>query len=101
MMGLKQVNLFFISKLNVNKEKYQALLADHQADGRGPPVVRGPQVENRCSRYIYVYIDIWGALNELAHGACQAVSLLHLSGCLGSLFLKSITPIHNKYYPMQ
>jgi len=24
------------------------LLADHQADGREPLVVRGPQVENRC-----------------------------------------------------
>ena len=36
-----------MAKFIVNKEKYQALLADHQADGRGPPVVRGPQVENR------------------------------------------------------
>ena len=45
---------FFISiaKFNVNKEKYQALLADHQVDGRGPPVVRGPQVENRCLIYL-------------------------------------------------
>ena len=43
--------LFFISiaKFNVNKEKYQALLVDHQADDREPPVVRGPQVENRWS----------------------------------------------------
>ena len=44
-------NLFIsIAKFYVNKEKYQALLADHQADGRGPPVVRGPQVENRSDR---------------------------------------------------
>jgi len=28
----------------------QALLADHPADGRGPPMGRGPQVENRWHR---------------------------------------------------
>jgi len=25
------------------------LLSDHQADGCGPPAVRGAQVENRCA----------------------------------------------------
>ena len=33
-----------LAKFNLNKDKYQAFLADHQADGRGPPVVRRPQV---------------------------------------------------------
>ena len=41
-----------IAKFNLNKHKYQALLADHRVDGREPPVVRGPQVENRC-RTVY------------------------------------------------
>ena len=27
---------------------FKALLADHQAEVRAPPVIRGPQVENRC-----------------------------------------------------
>jgi len=29
------------------KFKFPTLVAAHQADVRGPPVVRGPQVENR------------------------------------------------------
>ena len=40
-----------IAKYNLKKHKYQALLADHQADDREPPVVRGPQVENRCLKH--------------------------------------------------
>ena len=31
-------------------DKFTTLLAAHQADVRGPPVGRGPQVENHCSR---------------------------------------------------
>ena len=35
---------YFNRQIQLNKNKYQALLADNQADGRGPPVtvVRGP-----------------------------------------------------------
>ena len=58
-----KIRLFFISitKFSVNKEKYQALLVDHQADGRGPPVVRGPQVENRW--YSVPYIRVYTSKN--------------------------------------
>ena len=30
------------------------MFADHQVDGRGPPVVRGPQVENRWFKIIWI-----------------------------------------------
>jgi len=35
------------------------LLADLQADVGGPPVVRGPQVQNRCSKeMLLTYIHV-------------------------------------------
>ena len=66
----RQINKFrllviSIAKFNLNKNKYQALFADHQADGRGPPVVRGPQVENRCS--IIYNSRLMNTVNDLAN----------------------------------
>jgi len=45
------------------------LLADHQAEGHGPPVVRGPQVENRCSRLLRTSPTNWVALVNLSCNA--------------------------------
>src|SRR6218665_3767142 len=39
-------------------DKFPTLLAAHQADVRGPPVGRGPQVENRCPRLFKAFCCI-------------------------------------------
>ena len=33
--------------------QFPTLVAAHQAEVRGPPVGRGPQVENRCTRQLF------------------------------------------------
>ena len=62
-MQINEFRLFIILIVNfkTNENKYQALLADHQADGRGPPVVRGPQVENRWTivHLVYEYLAVF------------------------------------------
>jgi len=47
------------------KNKKLPLLADHRADGHGPPVVHGPQVEDRWFRVSYIYAVVFFSINSL------------------------------------
>src|SRR6218665_1091563 len=58
------------------KSKLSTMIAAHQAEVRGPPVGRGPQVENRCSR---------GSLFQTVSQALPQISLrLYAQTSLGS-----------------
>src|SRR6218665_2250198 len=47
--------------------QFPTLVAAHQPEVRGPPVGRGPQVENRCSRVHHDY----GRMHSRVHGDCR------------------------------
>jgi len=45
-----------VSDTHQKISKFPTLVAAHQADVSGPPVGRGPQVENRCARVIKIWL---------------------------------------------